>query len=214
IGSITSETSVCATWYTSPVKTWADMFTKDFTMGGSATGSETDSFALLLRNVFGAKVKLVTGYPGGNEINLAMERGEVDGRCGWSWTSLKSQKNWLPQINVLVQFGLEKNADLPDIPLALDLARDDEERQVLRLLIAGQYVGRPFFTSPDIPPGRKAALRAAFDATMNDAQFLADAAKLDLEISPIGAVAIDAFLADLYRTPKDVVVKAVAAIQK
>ena len=100
------------------------------------------------------------------------------------------------------------------MPVALERAAGDEQRQVLRLLIAGQYVGRPFFTSPDIPADRKAALRAAFDATMKDPQFLADAAKLDLEISPVGAATIDAFLADLYRTPKDVVAKAVTAIQK
>ena len=214
LGSVTSETSVCATWKTSPVKTWPDMFAREFSLGGSAVGADPDTFALILRNVFGAKVKLVTGYPGGNDINLAMERQEVDGRCGWSWTSLKSQKTWLPQINVLVQFNLEKNADLPDVPMALERAASDEQRQVLRLLIAGQYVGRPFFTSPDIPADRKAALRAAFDATMKDPQFLEDAAKLDLEISPIAAGPIDAFLAELYRTPKDVVGKAVAAIQK
>ncbi len=214
LGTITSETSVCATWKTSPVKSWDDMFKREFSLGGSAVGADPDTFALIMRNVFGAKVKLVTGYPGGNDINLAMERSEVDGRCGWSWTSLKSQKNWLPQINLLVQFNLEKNADLPNVPVALERAASDEQRQVLRLLIAGQYVGRPFFTSPDTPVDRKAALRAAFDATMKDPQFLADAAKLDLEISPIAAGPIDAFLADLYRTPKDVVAKAVAAIQK
>jgi tripartite-type tricarboxylate transporter receptor subunit TctC len=214
LGTITSETSVCATWKTSAVKTWDDMFKREFSLGGSAIGADPDTFALILRNVFGAKVKLVTGYPGGNDINLAMERQEVDGRCGWSWTSLKSQKQWVPQINLLVQFNLEKNADLPDVPMALERAASDEQRQVLRLLIAGQYVGRPFFTSPDIPADRKAALRTAFDATMKDVEFLADAAKLDLEISPIPAGPIDAFLADLYRTPKDVVAKAVAAIQK
>jgi tripartite-type tricarboxylate transporter receptor subunit TctC len=214
LGTITSETSVCATWKTSPVKTWDDMFKREFSLGGSAVGADPDTFALIMRNVFGAKVKLVTGYPGGNDINLAMERSEVDGRCGWSWTSLKSQKNWLPQINLLAQFNLEKNADLPNVPVALERAAGDEQRQVQRLLIAGQYVGRPFFTSPDIPADRKAALRAAFDATMKDPQFLADAAKLDLEISPVGAATIDAFLADLYRTPKDVVAKAVTAIQK
>ncbi len=214
LGTITSETSVCATWKTSPVKSWDDMFKREFSLGGSAVGADPDTFALIMRNVFGAKVKLVTGYPGGNDINLAMERSEVDGRCGWSWTSLKSQKNWLPQINLLVQFNLEKNADLPNVPVALERAASDEQRQVLRLLIAGQYVGRPFFTSPDIPADRKAALRAAFDATMKDPQFLADAAKLDLEISPVGAATVDAFLADLYRTPKDVVSKAVTAIQK
>ncbi len=98
LGTITSETSVCATWKTSPVKTWDDMFKREFSLGGSAVGADPDTFALIMRNVFGAKVKLVTGYPGGNDINLAMERSEVDGRCGWSWTSLKSQKNWLPQI--------------------------------------------------------------------------------------------------------------------
>jgi tripartite-type tricarboxylate transporter receptor subunit TctC len=214
LGTITSETSVCATWKTSAVKTWDDMFQREFSLGGSAVGADPDTFALILRNVFGAKVKLVTGYPGGNDINLAMERQEVDGRCGWSWTSLKSQKQWLPQVNLLVQFNLEKNPDLPNVPVALERAKTDEQRQVLRLLVAGQYVGRPFFTSPDIPAERKAALRAAFDATMKDPQFLAEAAKADLEISPVAAGPVDAFLGELYKTPKDVVGKAVAAIQK
>ena len=101
LGSITSETSVCATWKTSQVKTWDDMFVREFSLGGNALGDDTASFALIMRNVFGAKVKLVTGYPGGNDVNLAMERGEVEGRCGWSWSSLKSQKRWLPNINTL-----------------------------------------------------------------------------------------------------------------
>ena len=160
VGSITSETSVCATWHTSPVKTWDDMFAREFTLGGSATGADPDTFALILRNVFGAKVKLVTGYPGGNDINLAMERGEVDGRCGWSWTSIKSQKQpGCRKISLLAQFALEQHADLPEVPMALERAANDEQRQVLRLLIAGQFVGRPFFGPPDLPAERKAALR-------------------------------------------------------
>ena len=217
LGSITSETSVCATWHTSPVKTWADMLARDFTLGGSATGADPDTFALILRNVLGAKVKLVTGYPGGNDINLAMERGEVEGRCGWSWTSIKSQKTeWLRdrKISLLAQFGMAKHADLPDVPLVLDRVADDEQRQVLRLLTAGQFVGRPFFAPPELPEDRKAALRNAFDATMKDPKFLADAGKLDLEISPIAAAAVDEFLAGLYRTPKELVRKAVFAVQK
>jgi tripartite-type tricarboxylate transporter receptor subunit TctC len=213
LGSITSETSVCATWKTSAVKTWDDMFKREFSLGSNALGDDTATFALILRNVFGAKVKLVTGYPGGNDVNLAMERGEVDGRCGWSWSSLKSQKRWLPNINVLVQFNLEKNPDLPDVPRAMERAKDDEQRQVLRLLIASQYVGRPFIAPPDIPAERKAALRAAFDATMKDPEFLAEAAKSDMEITPISGATIDAFIADLYKTPKDVVGKAAAAIR-
>jgi tripartite-type tricarboxylate transporter receptor subunit TctC len=214
IGSVTSETSICATWHTSQVKTWDDMFKREFTLGGSAVGADPDTFALILRNVFGAKVKLVTGYPGGNDINLAMERGEVDGRCGWSWSSLKSQKQWLPQVNPLVQFALEKSADIPQVPFALERAANEEQRQVLRLLVAGQYLGRPFFSTPDIPADRKEALRAAFDATMKDAQFLAETTKLNLEVTPATGKAVDAFLATLYATPKDVVRKAAAAIQK
>jgi tripartite-type tricarboxylate transporter receptor subunit TctC len=214
IGSVTSETSICATWQTSPVKTWDDMFKREFTLGGSATGADPDTFALIMRNLFGAKVRLVTGYPGGNDINLAMERGEVDGRCGWSWSSLKSQKNWLRQINPLAQFAVEKNAELPNVPWAIERAANDEARQVLRLLTAGQFLGRPFFSTPDLPADRKAALRAAFDATMKDPQFLAEAEKIDLEVTPVAASAIDAFLADVYQTPKAVVQKAVAAIQK
>ena len=215
LGSVASETSLCATWKTSTVKTWADMFAREFTLGGSATGADPDSFALILRNVFGAKVKLVTGYPGGNEINLSMERGEVEGRCGWSWSSIKSQK-WLRdgKINPLVQFGMETNADIPDVPLALARAASDEQRQVLRLLTAGQYVGRPFFATPEIPDDRKAALRNAFDATMKDPQFLAETEKIDLEVTPITGKMIDDFVADLYRTPKEVVSKAIAAVQK
>jgi tripartite-type tricarboxylate transporter receptor subunit TctC len=217
LGSITSETSVCATWHTSPVKTWPDMFARDFTLGGSATGADPDTFALILRNLLGARVKLVTGYPGGNDINLAMERGEVDGRCGWSWTSIKSQKtDWLRdrKISLLAQFGMEKNADLPDVPLVLERAANDEQRQVLRLLIAGQFVGRPFFAPPELPSDRKAALRQAFDATMRDPEFMAEAGRLDMEISPIAAAVVDEFLADLYRTPKEIVRKATSAIQK
>ena len=213
LGTITSETSVCATWKTSPVKSWDDMFKREFSLGGSAVGADPDTFALIMRNVFGAKVKLVTGYPGGNDINLAMERQEVDGRCGWSWTSLKRQKTWLPQINVLVQFNLEKNPDLPDVPWALGRA-SAEQQQLLRLLIAPQYVGRPFFSSPDIPAERKAALRAAFDKTMKDPEFLAEAAKTDMEISPVSGATLDTFVADIYKTPKDVVAKAAAAVQK
>jgi len=214
LGSITSETSVCATWKTSAVKTWDDMLQREFSLGSNALGDDTANFALIIRNVFGAKMKLVTGYPGGNDVNLAMERGEVDGRCGWSWSSLKSQKRWLPNVNLLVQFNLEKNPDLPNVPRALERAKDEEQRQVLRLLIAGQYVGRPFFTTPDVPADRKAALRAAFDATMKDPEFLAEAAKSDMEITPISGAPIDAFIADIYRTPKDVVAKAAAAIKK
>ena len=217
IGSTTSETSVCAVWHTSPVKKWEDMFGKTFTMGGNAPGSEPDVFTSLLKNVFGANVRLVTGYPGGNDVNLAIERGEVDGRCGWSWSSVKSQRpEWLKdkKINILVQLAMKKHSDLPDAPLLLDFAKSEEQRQIVRLVLASLVVGRPFFAPPGIPKDRKMALRMAFDDTMKDLSFREEAAKLDLEIEPVKAAAIDDLLAELYRTPKPVVEKAAAAVRK
>jgi len=217
LGSITSEVSVCATWHTSPVKSWADVASKDFTLGGMGSASETDTFASLIRNMFGARLRLVTGYPGGNDVNLAMERGEVDGRCGWSWSSIKSQKTaWLKEkkINIVVQMAMAKHPDLPNVPSLIELAKTDEQRQMLRLIFTQLVLGRPFMAPPGIPEDRKMALRRAFDDTMKDPEFLEEAAKIDLEISPVGAQAIDELLAELYKTPKSVVEKAAAAISK
>lgn len=216
LGSVSNDISLCVSWHTSPVKTWSDLLDKPLTMGGSAAGADTDVFALVLRNVFGAPIKLVSGYPGGNEINLAMERNEVQGRCGWSWSSIKSQRSdWLAdnKISLLVQYALEKVADLPDVPLVVDQANTVEQRQILRLILARQVMARPFLAPPDVPHDRKQALRNAFDATMKDADFLADAARADLEVNPIEGTKIDALLADLYRTPADTVARAKRAIE-
>jgi tripartite-type tricarboxylate transporter receptor subunit TctC len=217
IGNIANNASLCATWHTTPVKTWADVLGKSLTLGGEGPGSDLDNFAVLLRSMFGAKVKLVTGYPGGSEVNLAIERGEVDGRCGWSWDSIKSTRpDWLRdrKINLLVVFALEKAADIPaEVPLIMDLAKSDEERKILRVHLAGQYLGRPFFAPPGIPEDRKAALRAAFDATMRDPDFIAEALKARLEVNPVSGAEIDRLLAEVYATPRDVIEKARAAIR-
>jgi tripartite-type tricarboxylate transporter receptor subunit TctC len=217
IGSATSETSVCVTWHTSPVKTWSDVFGPAIKLGGSAQGSDPDSFTLLLKNVFGAHFQLVSGYPGGNDINLAIERGEVEGRCGWSWSSVKTQRpDWLKdkKINILVQLAQQKHPDLQEVPLLLDLAQNDEQRQIVKLVLASLVVGRPFFGPPGVPQDRKAALRKAFDDTMKDPAFLEEAEKLGLEIEPVSASRIDSLLAELYETPKLVVEKAAAAVRR
>ena len=217
IGSIASEISICASWHTSPVKTWDDVLTRNFTVGGNGSGSDPDIFALLLRNVFGAKIKLVTGYPGGADINLALERGELEGRCGWSWSTIKSRNaSWLQErkINLLAQFALEKHQDLADVPLIMDLATTQEQRQILRLILARQVMGRPVLAPPGVPEDRKLALRKAFDATMTDPEFLAEAKKADLEVNPVNGETIDRLLADLYQTPKDILEKAIRAIRQ
>jgi tripartite-type tricarboxylate transporter receptor subunit TctC len=217
LGSIASNSSLCATWHASPIRTWADALTKPFALAGEGSGSDPDSFARILKNIFGAKVKLVTGYPGGSEMNLAIERGEVDGRCGWSWDSIKSTRpEWLRdrKINLLAVFSLQKAADIPaDVPLIGDLAGSDELRQILRIHLAGQALGRPFFTSPGVPDDRKAALRAAFDATMKDPDFVAETTKVKLEVNPATGAEIDRLLAEIYATPKDVIEKAKQAVR-
>ena len=134
-------------------------------------------------------MKIVTGYPGGNEVGLAMERGEVQGRCGWSWSSVKStHQKWLDEkkFNILVQLALEKHPDLPDVPLIIDLAKTDEQRQILRLIFARQVDGPAVRRRrPNVPHDRAEALRKAFMDTMKDKEFLADAEKAQLEITPV-----------------------------
>jgi tripartite-type tricarboxylate transporter receptor subunit TctC len=217
LGSIASSSSLCATWHATAIKSWQDVLTKPFALAGEGSGSEPDSFARILKNIFGAKVKLVTGYPGGNEMNLAIERGEVDGRCGWSWDSIKSTRpDWLRdrKINLLAVFSLQKAVDIPaEVPLIGDLAATQEQRQILRLHLAGQSFGRPFFTSPGVPEDRKAALRAAFDATMQDPDFIAETNKVKLEVSPTSGAEIDRLLREIYATPKDVIEKAKQAVR-
>ena len=215
LGSGSDQVSLCATWATSPVKRWNDMLTTPFTVGGEGSGSDPDMFAMMIRNMFGVKVRLVSGYPGGNEINLAMERGEVDGRCGWSWSSIKITKpDWLTgkKINLLLQMALKKSPELPDVPLIMDVARSEQERQILRLILARQQMGWPFLAPPDLPAERAQALRQAFDLTIKDPEFLAEAKQRLLEVNPMSGADIDRLVADLYQTPPEVIAATKAVI--
>ncbi len=217
LGSVTNDVSLCVSWHSSAIKTFDDMLTKPFTFGGEGAGSDPDIFALLYKNVFGAKLKLVSGYPGTNDTTLAMERGEVDGLCGLSWGTIKTRHgDWLAnkQINLLVQAGLHKEPEIPNVPFAADRTTTDEQRQILRLVVASQGMARPFAAPPDLPPERKAALVDAFAATMKDQAFLSEAARLKLEVNPITPAEIDALLRDVYATPKDVVAKTAKAISQ
>jgi len=215
LGSMSSDTSLCLTGSKSPVKTWRDMLTKPLVMGGQSPGTDSDIYARLYKNVLGARIKLVSGYPGTNDITLAMERGEVDGICGLSWGTIKiAHPEWMRDktVNFLLQAGLKKDSELPDVPLALDLIDDPEKKQVLYLHFAPQGMGRPFAAPPNIPEDRKAALIKAFDNTMKDPELLAEAAKEKMDINPMKGDEIDALLKQLYATPADVVAKAAKAI--
>jgi tripartite-type tricarboxylate transporter receptor subunit TctC len=217
LGSITNEVSTCVTWHTSPVKSWTDSLQTAITMGGEGTGADPDVYALLYKHVFGTKWRLVTGYQGTNDTTLAMERGEVDGLCGLSWNTLKTRHlQWLQEkkINIIIQAALQKQPELAGVPLALDLTEDADRIRILKLFLTTQEMARPFAAPPDIPVDRKAALISAFDQTMQDPDFLADAGKLNMDVSPLDSRHMDRLLAELYATPRDLVDRAAQAVAR
>ena len=161
LGSVGSEASVCVAWHTAAVKNVDDLLTKDFIAGAAGMSADTGVFPQVINSVFGAKIKIITGYPGGAEMSLAMEKGEIDGRCGWSWSGVKSQKpEWLAQkqINILAQIGLQKSDEMPNVPLLIDLAKTDDQRQLLKVVFSRQEFAWPFAAPPDIPQDRRQAL--------------------------------------------------------
>jgi tripartite-type tricarboxylate transporter receptor subunit TctC len=211
LGSANNEVSVCVSWSTSGITKFEDLYQRQMAVGGTGGGSDTDVFPAVLNGVLGTKMKVVHGYPGGNDINLAMERGEVQGRCGWSWSSVvATHPDWVAQhkINILAQLGLSKHPDLPNVPLITDFAKSSEQKQILKLIFARQVMGRPYLAPPGLPPERAAALQQAFDATMKDPDFLAEAEKEKLEINPVSGHEIETLLKEAYATPPAIAAKA------
>jgi len=212
IGSISNEVSVCAFWHTSAVKSWEDMKTKAHKIGGSAAGADSDVFPTVLRKVYNLPMKLVTGYSGGGaDINLGMERGEVDGRCGWSYSSMLSQSKALVEgkkINIVIQLALEKHEDLPNVPLIMDLPASPQDKAAMRLITSRQAIARPFTAPPGVPPERVKILRDAFDATMKDPDFIREATRLALEVRPVSGAEVDRLIREIYASPPDVIKRA------
>jgi len=206
IGNPAEENNTTATWHTSGVKTVEDAKVKEITMG--ATGGSTSSqYPKAMNALIGTKFKIIIGYPGGNDINLAMERGEVHGRGSNSWMGWKATRpEWLrdKKINILVQIGLKKDADMPDVPLLMDLAKNEEDRAVLKLLSASPAVGRPIFTTPGVPAERVKALRDAFDRIVKDPAFLEQAKKEHFDISPVSGEEMQKIVAEIVATPAPV----------
>ena len=211
LGSANNEVSVCVALKSSGITKFEDLFTKELTVGGTGTSADTDQFPRVLNGVLGTHFKIIEGYPGGNDVVLAMERGEVNGRCGWSWSSVKAtHKAWIEEkkMIVLVQLSLNKHPELPDVPLVTDFAKNDEQRQILKMVFARQVMGRPFLAPPNLPPDRLASLRKAFMDTMRDKDFLAEAEKTDLEVNPVSGEEVEKLVKDVYATPPDIVAKA------
>jgi tripartite-type tricarboxylate transporter receptor subunit TctC len=208
IGSISDEVGVCAINASRGIATWQDMLTTRTVIGASGAGADSDAFPIVLRNLFHLPMRVVTGYPGGADVNLAMERGEVDGRCGWSWTSILSRnRDWLTdkRIRITLQIGLAKHEDLPDVPLITDLVSDPRQVAALRLIVSRQGIARPFAAPPEVPADRIETLREAFDSTMRDPDFLAEMRREALDVRPLGGAAVQALMRDIYASSPDVV---------
>jgi tripartite-type tricarboxylate transporter receptor subunit TctC len=213
IGRVDSLINMVFMWKTSPVKTFADALKIESTLSGTGVGSTVSIFPTVMNHVFGTRFKLVMGYKGSNEAMLAVERGEVEGHST-SYTALKvAHPDWLREgkVTILVQFALKRHPEMPDIPTAVDLARNDEERVILSAVMAAAEVGSAFFTTPGVPADRLNALRRAFDATMKDPDFHADVERTRLAINPIAGEELQRLVADVSNLPPHLVEKVRAA---
>jgi len=204
LGSISNEVGVCAFRSDSGIATWRDMQTKSYVIGSTGAGADSDVFPTVLRKMFGLPMKVVTGYHSAADVVLAITRKEVDGRCGWSWSSLMAWNKDMFQsktINVALQLSSQKLAELPDTPSILEVASGADQQAALKLILSRQMMARPYVAPPGIPPERLKALRAAFDATMTDPVFLADAQRQDLEVRPVSGTEADALINEIYASP-------------
>jgi len=210
IGAMNTSTTVFITWHASGVKTLEDAKKKEVVMGALSAAGGNSVYPLLINAFLGTKFKVVLGYQGGNTIQLAMERGEVDGRAAVVWSGLKAGwPHWIAEkkINVLLQTGLTKEQDLPDVPLLLDLAKTPEEKAIFRFVSSDSAMGFPVAAPPGIPADRLSALQKAFLETMKDPEFLKIAAERKLEIEPSTGEQVKKVVDDIINTPKDVIAK-------
>jgi tripartite-type tricarboxylate transporter receptor subunit TctC len=206
IGNAAADNNTVVTWHTTGVTTIEQA--RQQTIVVASTGPNTSSqIPYAMNATLGTKFKIVTGYPGGNEMNMSMENGETGARGSNPWSTWKATKpDWIAErkIHVIAQVGLTRAPDLPDVPLLTDLASNDRDRAALRLLSAPSAVGRPYFTTPGVPAERVAALREAFSAMVKDTAFLEEARKLGLDINPVSGEDLQKIVSDIVDTPAEI----------
>ena len=216
IGNITSSNELMVAWHTAPVKTFADAKKIPLIIGTTAASSIGTKFGAVSNNLLGTQFKVIYGYPGAAPLNLAMERGEIQGRASGIWATVKATTpHWIVEkkINVLVQVGLKRDPDLPDVPLLIELAENAEHRPILEFITKSALVGRPFAVGSGVPKERVAVLRQAFDRAVVDPDFLAEAAKMKAEISPVGGQELQQLIADIVNASADIHAKAKKAME-
>jgi tripartite-type tricarboxylate transporter receptor subunit TctC len=208
LGSLDQSMGICVSWATSGVRTWQDMMTKGLVVGSSGAGSQMETMPMMLNKLFGSKNKVISGYKGGNEVYLAMERGEVQGRCGSLVSSINSTRpDWFSQKKIVVPItiALERNPQFPDVPAVAEFAKDEHTKKVLELVLSPMAMDRPYLAPPGVPADRFQVLRAAFHAAASDPGFLADAAKQRIEVDEVSGEKVEQVIAHAYSMPADVV---------
>jgi hypothetical protein len=214
LGSMSRDVSTCVAWHASGVHSIADAMRREVSVGATGAPADSNIFPKLLNAFLGTKFKTVLGYPDSAAVGIAMERGELDGYCSFTWSAIKSARpQWLAEhkINVILQLSLSPHPELGNVPLVMDLAKDEASRQVFALAFGTQKMGRPAVAPPGVPSERAAVLRQAFDATMLDRDFLEDAKRNGIEIEePISGDEVTEILDRIYATPKDMVAKFIA----
>ena len=218
LGSATIDHYVCIARADAPVTSFKDLLNRELIIGASQPGTSTRDYPAMLNNMTGSKIRLVSGYPGTREITLAIEKDEVKGLCGFSWSSLRAQRPaWLSSgfIRVLVQEHDKGHTDINKmgVPLAVDFAKTPENRRVMELVYSSETFGRPYMMAPGVPPDRVAALRAAFMQTMHDPDLLVEAQKIGIEIDPISGEELQGLSEQIFATPVAVVEKAKQAME-
>jgi tripartite-type tricarboxylate transporter receptor subunit TctC len=216
LGNTNRETHVTYVWHSAPVQSLAEARMSELIQGAQAPGSSQVDFPLVADALLGFKFKIVSGYQSTSKINLALESGEVQGTIA-AWTTLKTLSSaWLAdgKIKIIAQWALRQNPELADVPNVLDVAKTDAERDALRLVMARLDIGRPFFLPPNVPAERVAALGAAFDATMKDPDYLAEAERLKIDVDPLTGAGLAALVTQVSQTPPDTVARVRAALER
>ena len=217
IGAVSSPANVLVTWHTSGVKTLDDAKQKETLIGATTAGTTQEMYPLMANNLFGAKFKVVTGYKASTEINIAMERGEVQGRGANTYLAYRFQNpDWIrdKKINFIFQMTDKRDPEMKDVPRLLEYAKTDEQKKIVSLMVTTEMVGRSYFAPPGVPAERVALLRKALMAVVKDPEFLADIEQAKLEISPIPGEKLQAMVETLVATPPDIVEKYKQAVSQ
>ena len=208
VGNTTNSPNTVATWHTTGVRTVAQARESEVILGAPGTATSSVYYPMMMNALLGTKFRIIAGYPGGNDVNLAMERGEVGGRGSNSWASWVSTKpDWLKEnkVHMIVQIGLARHPDMPDVPLLTELATNEQDRAVLRFMSADTAFSRALATTPEVPPDRLDALRRAFDTALKDADLVAESAKAQRDLSADRGEVVQQVVIDLIHTPPEVI---------